>query len=303
MINARYETISELAAKYGERWLPMVDPGKTSKFACELYGIEAWTEAGWSPAHRVIRHALDPEKRMVRVLTTRGAVTVTDDHSLLRPDGSIVSSKELGRGDALLHAAYPEWTSSRKSDGVTPDIARIMGFRLAPGNPSSSSFSLYSLKKSIIDAYALLCEKTFPDVTWSTTLCNGVYVVRSYSLVALSFDDVVNSANAANVVNGEDAEETRVPDVIMSSRDPEVRRAFLDGFMSNDLMQSTRLLDAMLFYLSIDPTESSDPMSKNGAICCRVTALDRLILREDVYDLTTDNHHFAAGVGERSIRV
>jgi hypothetical protein len=40
---------------------------------------------------------------MMRVLTHTGLVDVTDDHSLLRPDGSEVSPKDVNIGDELLH--------------------------------------------------------------------------------------------------------------------------------------------------------------------------------------------------------
>lgn len=71
-------------------------------------GSEAWTDAGWTPLHRVIRHRLPPGKRMVRVRTGAGLVETTDDHSLLLADGARpVTPKELRLGDRLLHAPLP----------------------------------------------------------------------------------------------------------------------------------------------------------------------------------------------------
>ncbi|PNG99030.1 DNA polymerase, partial [Tetrabaena socialis] len=81
-----YDTIERMVGT--GRWTPcLAEPGREGKDACELRGVEAWTEAGWTPVHRVIRHALAKGKAMVRVMTSMGVVDVTDDHSLLRPDG------------------------------------------------------------------------------------------------------------------------------------------------------------------------------------------------------------------------
>ena len=99
-------TIESLAKKYGtERgWIKCEEPGKQTKEFCEMRpGVETWTEKGWTRLHRVIRHALAPHKKMIRVLTHTGLVDVTDDHSLLREDGTEVSPKEVRIGTKLLH--------------------------------------------------------------------------------------------------------------------------------------------------------------------------------------------------------
>jgi len=99
-------TIESLAEKYGtERgWAICEEPGKQTKEFCEMRpGIETWTDKGWTRLHRVIRHVLAPHKKMVRILTHTGLVDVTDDHSLLRMDGTEVSPKDVKIGDELLH--------------------------------------------------------------------------------------------------------------------------------------------------------------------------------------------------------
>ena len=77
------------------------------KEACELLGVEAWTEQGWTKVHRVIRHLLPPFKRMVRIITEAGMVDVTDDHSLLLADGTPVSPRRLSIDDRLMHHPTP----------------------------------------------------------------------------------------------------------------------------------------------------------------------------------------------------
>ena len=97
-------TIEELAVKYGKNnWVKCVELGKQDKEFCELNNVETWTEKGWTTLFRVIRHELAPHKKMMRILTHTGCVDVTDDHSLVRADGTEISPKEVQVGTELLH--------------------------------------------------------------------------------------------------------------------------------------------------------------------------------------------------------
>lgn len=96
--------ISDLARYHGVgQWTPCEnDPEKESM---ELSGVESWTDEGFTQVHRIIRHMLAPHKKIVCVYTRGGDfVDVTDDHSLLRPDGTPVRPHELREGDSLLCA-------------------------------------------------------------------------------------------------------------------------------------------------------------------------------------------------------
>jgi DNA polymerase elongation subunit (family B) len=121
-------TIESLAEKYGSGWVPCMEPGKQEKEVCELTGIETWTEKGWTPLFRVIRHALAPHKKMIRVLTHTGLVDATDDHSLLRPDGTEVSPKEIAVGAELLHHTLPAIPDTKvDTDTIGEAEAEVMG--------------------------------------------------------------------------------------------------------------------------------------------------------------------------------
>lgn len=99
-------TIEDLAIKYGDNnWVLCQEKGKEDKEFCELshINIETWSERGWTKLYRVIRHQLAPHKKMMRVLTHTGLVDVTDDHSLLKINGSEVSPKDVKIGEKLLH--------------------------------------------------------------------------------------------------------------------------------------------------------------------------------------------------------
>ncbi len=97
-------TIDQLADKYGNgNWRMCEEPGKQTKEICELDGVKTWTDKGWTKLYRVIRHALAPHKKMMRILTHTGCVDVTDDHSLVKADGTEVSPKDVVIGTELLH--------------------------------------------------------------------------------------------------------------------------------------------------------------------------------------------------------
>ena len=99
-------TIEELAEKYGKGlWVTCREEGKQEKEYCELsvYGVETWTERGWTKLHRVIRHVLAPHKKMIRISTDQGLVDVTDDHSLLDIFANPITPNDVSVGTPLLH--------------------------------------------------------------------------------------------------------------------------------------------------------------------------------------------------------
>ena len=87
------------------RWGRCLDKGREQKEYINLSkrNLYTWTEKGWTRLHTLIRHKLHHSKKMVRVITPTGIVDVTDDHSLLKPDGSCISPKSCAIGDSLLH--------------------------------------------------------------------------------------------------------------------------------------------------------------------------------------------------------
>lgn len=69
----------------------------------ESYKIYTWTEKGWTHLKRLIRHKLHTSKNIIRIITKTGIVDVTDDHSLLLEDETLISPKDLKIGDKLLY--------------------------------------------------------------------------------------------------------------------------------------------------------------------------------------------------------
>lgn len=66
---------------------------------------EIWSKEGWTKIRKVIRHKCN--KKIYKVLTDKGFVKVTEDHSLLKKDGEKIKPLECNLETELLHS-YPE---------------------------------------------------------------------------------------------------------------------------------------------------------------------------------------------------
>jgi DNA polymerase elongation subunit (family B) len=136
--------VEEVAGKYGgNKWAKCIDAGRQDKEVCELFGVETWSDKGWTTLYRVIRHALAPHKRMWRVLTHTGLVDVTDDHSLLTPDGDEISPKEADIGTELLHCPL--------DSGLTADFE--FDAHCLPNKGRTELYNYYSHVEAAKDFY------------------------------------------------------------------------------------------------------------------------------------------------------
>ena len=82
---------------------------------------------------------------MVRVLTHTGCVDVTDDHSLIKADGTEVSPKDVCLGIELLHKHLPTFETTNLS--ISENEAKIMGFFFGDG--SCGEYSCNSEKRHL----------------------------------------------------------------------------------------------------------------------------------------------------------
>ena len=105
----RVSTIQDLVRPHG------YTHRRDGKESAELENIETWTSQGWTRVHRVIRHRVAPDKRMLRVLTTTGMVECTEDHSLISAGGVKISPNILRAGDHLL-ASFPYFADTQRAN-------------------------------------------------------------------------------------------------------------------------------------------------------------------------------------------
>ena len=102
-------TVDSIGEKYGNNeWFICQENGKEEKEYCDLTKnpdivILTWTDNGWTVLKTIIKHRLNINKKMFRILTHTGLVDVTDDHSLLTCDGKEISPNNVDIGTELLH--------------------------------------------------------------------------------------------------------------------------------------------------------------------------------------------------------
>lgn len=99
------EELETLFSDNGNTWKRCHDSNKQYIDFGNL-NIMTWTELGWTKLHRVIRHKLPENKKMVRTITRNGIVDTTDDHSLLLENKSEISPNSLKCGDRLLSKKF-----------------------------------------------------------------------------------------------------------------------------------------------------------------------------------------------------
>uniref|UniRef100_A0A6C0D8V7 DNA polymerase n=1 Tax=viral metagenome TaxID=1070528 RepID=A0A6C0D8V7_9ZZZZ len=321
-------TIENLAEKYGENnWLKCKEEGKQEKEFCELQNVETWTDKGWTKLYRVIRHELASHKKMMRVLTHTGLVDVTDDHSLLKPDGNEISPTDLNIGDELLHNKLPV-LENIKDTKVTIEEAQVMGFFFGDGScgnydcPSGkkSSWALNNASMDIINKYINLCKKAYPDFEWvcmPTIESSGVYKITFKTKEYGSIKKFVEKYREKMYFE----KSKKIPNEILFGT-LEIRQAFWNGLydadgdkdkngykridQKNQISAShiTWLAQSLGWNTSINTRQDKQniyrmtmtkKMQRKNSFA--IKKLHDIQYQGYVYDLTTDNHHFAAGVG------
>ena len=329
-------TIENLAEKYGNNnWVTCCEEGKQEKEYCELESVETWTEKGWTKMHRVIRHKLADHKKMMRILTHTGLVDVTDDHSLILKNGEEISPKEVEIGTELLHFHQPNIlnnidsvNSLNNKDDLKEKEAQIMGFFYGDGSCGSyecksgkkKSWALNNASTEMINKYLELCKIVYPDFDWvilPTIESSNVYKLVPKNKKYGSISEFVKNYRKRMYYN----KCKIIPSEILNSP-INIRTAFFDGLYDADgdkdingyvrIDQKNQisashicwLASSIGFSTSIN-TRSDKPniyrmtMTKNKQRKnpCAVKKMHEIEYQGYVYDLTTENHHFAAGIG------
>jgi intein/homing endonuclease len=321
-------TIEELAVRYGcNNWVTCKEEGKQDKEFCELENVETWTEKGWTKLYRVIRHALAPHKKMMRILTHTGCVDVTDDHSLILKSGEEISPKDVKIGTELLHSPLPK---NVICNTITEDEAQIMGFFFGDGScgeyecqsGKKSSWALNNASMEIINKYIELCKKVYPDFDWvamPTLESSGVYKIsprcdKKYGCI-VNFVRYYRDKLYFN--------KSKIIPLEIINSNQYIQQAFFDGLYDADgdkdlngytrIDQKNQISASHICWLASSLGWSTSINTRNDKPeIFRITmtkskqrknpnAIKKIIEIPEysgyVYDLTTDNHHFAAGIG------
>ena len=320
--------VYEVACKYGNNnWVTCKEEGKQDKEFCELINIESWTELGWTTLHRVIRHRLAPHKKMMRVLTHTGLVDVTDDHSLLSPQGNEITPKDCSIGTELLHYKTNK-CDYQENTTYTKEQAQVMGFFFGDGSCGayicdSGKKSTWALNNASVDLtvkYTELCKIAYPEFDWTvmdTLNSSGVYKISPRSSKYGSIVEFVKQYRDMMYYNF-----CKIIPTDIFNATTEIQMAFWEGMYDADgdkdvkgyirIDQKNQLSAAHIAELAnIIGWQTSINTRSDKPDIYRITMTQRTQRKNPnaikkmhqipysgyVYDFTTENHHFAAGIG------
>jgi DNA polymerase elongation subunit (family B) len=318
-------TIEQVADKYGNsNWLKCSEPGKQDKEFCELEGVNTWSDKGWTKLHRVIRHNLASHKKMLRILTHTGLVDVTDDHSLIKNSGEEITPNDCEIGTELLHN-LPPMVQDNTNDIITEEEAEIMGFFFGDGSCDSYDFPsgknptwiLNNASTEIIEKYINLCKIVYSNFEWvvmQTHESSGVYKITPRCSKYGSISKFVNYYREKLYYK----KSKIIPQEVLNGSLC-IRNAFMNGLYdaygdkdNTKIDQKNQISSSHINWLarsigwntSIN-TRSDKPnvyrttMTHNTQRknLIKIKKINEIPYEGYVYDLTTDNHHFAAGIG------
>jgi len=342
------------------------------KESCELTGVESWTEKGWTPVKRVIRHVCT--KKLVQIHTHTGNVVCTTDHSLVRASGEEVAPKDLATGDSLLHHCpeeFPErnhtwtvgfdrvltgpngqtynslkeaaadllvhastiarkctWSYTNKTICYTPQFARLLGMFVGDGSCGNyntksgkkSSWAINNANKEMLKEYKTIAQNIFPSFKWKilpTLKSSGVFkLVPSSS----KYGNIARFVEFWRKICYNEKREKKMHDCVLQSSEKH-RQHFWKGLHDADgtkkgspeisqkgteislsivmLLRSLGwehvVVDARPDKPNIFRMRARHKTRKSPERVRKITDWNRV--ETFVYDLTTENHHFHAGIG------
>jgi len=127
---------------------------------------EVWSDQGWTPIRRVIRHKT--QKRLFTVGSALGVVTVTEDHSLLTSHCVPIRPGHMKLGERLLYRC-PD-VRSDDSDPPLSDLEDIEAFRLGIQCHSRVPEQVFQASPRFIRRFlnGFLLEQFYPQFAFST---------------------------------------------------------------------------------------------------------------------------------------
>jgi len=312
-------TIEELANKYGNNnWIKCSEPGKQEKEFCELEGVETWSDKGWTKLHRVIRHNLAPHKKMMRVLTHTGLVDVTDDHSLLTKDGQEISPKEVQLGTELLHNDLNIYRNECEWMKEMPYFKKCYkpDYLIKLFNQYLEKRIKISLVNSSIYANDYVTKIGLPFSVKSLT--QGVYTASSDEDTPCDYNNLDNSLQKL-YIGGIERNQELISEIIVTAKlfgfkyyfnsiSEEINSDLKDNYKYNCCQEDIEKIyketkeyikdeieHCNCLVIVVDEFEIDDDMFEEKIN--KIINIQEIPYEGYVYDLTTDNHHFAAGVG------
>jgi DNA polymerase elongation subunit (family B) len=311
--NIFYRTIDDLPVdewhKQGEKYIGY------------LKNFEVWSDMGFTTIKKVIKHKTD--KKIYRILTHTGYVSVTEDHSLLNEFSQKISPKNVKVGTTLLHQDLPDINGTTNipcsySKGLFYGDGSCGFYKCPSGN--KYSWAINNLNKNYLNTAKDELEKYYTGYKFKildTVKSSGVYKlvpVGDLKSLVLEWRDLFYDKRKYK----------KVPDVYFSASLLS-RKKFLKGYYCADgdkdkngyyrFDNKGQIGSAGLYHLAsslgmpisinirndkpdiyrMTATQNGRKQRKNPDKIKKIVCLGPC--DDYVYDLETENHHFGAGVG------
>jgi DNA polymerase elongation subunit (family B) len=295
---------------------------RTNKEFCNpMEGLLVWSDKGFTPIKTIIRHKTD--KKIYRVTTHTGSVKVTEDHSLLDINSNEITPKDCVIGTKLLHHELPQFGG----DKIIPE-AWVWGFFYGDGScgyytcksGNKTSWALNNQNLEYLKKAQTILSELYPD--YQFPILETMKSSNVYKLVIKGNKIKHWIMNWRNLFY-DSYKYKKIPDEIFSACDLS-RKDFYEGYYAADGDKDINgynrfdnkgeigsaglilLADSLDYKVSINTrkdklkiyrmtlTKNSQRKDSNA-----IKKIEELPLSTDyVYDLETENHHFAAGVGK-----
>ncbi len=283
-----------------------------------------WTERGWTKIKNKICHKLSEEKKMLKVHTHTGIVKCTSDHSLVGASGNAMFPKDVVVGETELMQSWPldyRRVNECVLDTVmSVDFAKVLGMFMVNGwivRGTGETWGINSSDISILYRYQRLLDHIFPRIGFiilEGRRMNGF--PDTYDLTLSLFlrpDEVYSNFMEQWKTICYHGDDKIVPECILNSP-TNIGSAFLSGLneangTSSEISQKGTIaclgVYTLLKSLGHDVVVD-DCLDNPGIYSLRCSTLKKpnvikkiveIPYEKYVYDLTTENHHFQAGVG------
>ena len=294
-------------------WRPyrMFKPFDSNRYCKEQSSIdnmEVWCNNRWTVIKRVIRHKTC--KKIYRVSTDNGSVDVTEDHSLLYPDGKKLKPREIVLNFTPLMTSYPVFNDN---------ICQY-------NNLNEINVSKYLMNSN--ESQFVYNEKIRAFISGYFTFDNRKSKLSDYTIVRESLYWLIERENLKFLdIIGEDSNESLTDDFIGSSNPDRFYSYLLGLYYNRDgnviYRGNNKLLVAQIYYIfkrinlksqsvklsvlqgNIDSYELSIVgLDSNPNPNYHIVRSNFLISESDdfVYDLETEEGIFQAGIGELIVK-
>lgn len=267
-----YKTIEEISK--GD-WI--ID-SEGNELSSPIDGLEVWSDIGFTKVKYVFRHKLQPNEKLIRVETDNGIVECTKDHSLLYEDGREVKPTDIKLTDKLMHKQI--------------DV-----------------FNMYSVEKLLIKDLNKYTILNITDEIKQNKYYNlgKTFISRKYENV--EFSNVLNLSyeNRYAYLCGVFSNHYKMSHFYFESHNKIIIENWL---LKNPKNYNIDNCQTMLFVVmlksvglnanvSIKPfrIEISDDDIEYNNCPFSIQYIENNCSNEYVYDIETESHHFAAGVG------